>query len=67
MLKIELIECGLDETLREIRENLYSVVGKSSSKKEKDDMIYKAIGALTTLYYTIRVEELDAGTESESD
>ena len=61
MLKLELFDSGLDNVITEIKEDLYSVVGKSTSKKAKDDMIYKTIGALTAVYYTIGVHEVDDG------
>ena len=65
MLKLEILDDGIDNILRDIKEDLYSVVGKSKSKKEKDDMIYKTIGAIRTLYYTIAVREVDDGASTE--
>lgn len=33
MLNIELIECGIDDTLKEIKSDLESILGKRYSKK----------------------------------
>lgn len=49
MLNIELMECGLDDTLKEIKSSLESVLGRSYSKKQKDEVIYKTLGAVNTL------------------
>lgn len=66
MLNIELTEYGVEDTLKEIGEYLESAI-KSKSKKQKNEMIYKALGAINTLYYVIDVTEVDADTESKSD
>jgi len=63
MLNIELIECGLDDTLKEIKSDLESVLGRSYSKKQKDEMIYKTLGAVNTLWYLIGVTETDTDAE----
>lgn len=67
MLNIELTECGLDEILRDINNNLKSVLGRKNSKKQKDDAICKTIGAVNALYQMIMITEVDADTENESD
>ena len=67
MFNIELIECGLDDTLREIRSDLESVLGRSYSKKQKDEMIYKTLSAVNTLLNIIRVTEVYIDTEDKSD
>lgn len=66
MLKIELHECGIENTLREIKDYLKSAI-ESSSKGYKNEMIYKALGAVNALYYVIDVTEVDNDTENESD
>ena len=67
MFNIKLIECGLDDTLREIRSDLESVLGRSYSKKQKDEMIYKILSAVNTLLNIIRVTEVNIDTEDKSD
>lgn len=66
MLKIELNDYGVDDTLKEIGGYLESAI-KTKSKKQKDEKIYKALGAVETLYYVINITETDADTEDESD
>lgn len=66
MLKIELCDYGVEDTLKDISEYLESAI-KSTSKKKKNEIIYKALGAINTLYYVINVEEVDTDTASESD
>ena len=66
MLKIELNECGIENTLREIKDYLKSAI-ETSSKKYKNEMIYKALGAVNALYYVIDVTEVDNDTENEPD
>lgn len=66
MLKIELNERGVENTLIEIRDYLESAI-ETSSKKYKNEMIYKALGAVNALYYVIDVTEVDNDTENESD
>lgn len=66
MLKIELNQYGVEDTLKEISEYLESAI-VSNSKKRKDEIIHKALGAIDTLYYVLDVTEVDADTESESD
>ena len=61
MLKIELCDYGVEDTLKEISEYLESAI-KATSKKEKNEIIYKALGAINTLYYVINVEEVDDST-----
>lgn len=66
MLEIKLNDYGVENTLTEIRNYLESAI-KSDSKKRKNEMIYKALGAVQTLYYTIDVTEVETGAESTSD
>ena len=66
MLEIKLNDYGVENTLTEIRDYLESAI-KSDSKKRKNEMIYKALGAVQTLYYTIDVTEVKTDAESTSD
>lgn len=66
MLKLELRECGLENALEEIGEYLESAL-ESNSKKRKNEMIHKALGAIDALYYILDVTEVDVDTESESE
>lgn len=66
MLEIKLNDYGVENTLTEIRDYLESAI-KSDSKKRKNEMIHKALGAVQALYYTIDVTEVETNTESESD
>ncbi len=66
MLNIELIEYGLDEILKEMKEDLESVLGGQFSKKQKDYVICKTMGAVNALYKMINVTEVDVDTESKS-
>lgn len=63
MLNIELTENGLDITLKQINEDLTSALGRGISKAYKDKMIYKALGAISTLYNMAIV--VDANEEDE--
>lgn len=64
MLKIELCDYGVEDVLKEISEYLEEAI-KSSSKKRKNEIIHKALGAIDTLYYVINVTEVDTDTENE--
>jgi hypothetical protein len=66
MLEIKLNDYGVENTLTEIRDYLESAI-ESDSKKRKNEMIYKALGAIETLYYVIEVTEVETDTESEPD
>ena len=55
-MKIELTDYGLDDTLKMIQKDLDSALGHNS-RRRKDEMIYKALGAINTLWHTIRVSE----------
>lgn len=65
MLKIELHNCGVDDTLRETIRLLESAI-ESKHKKEKDALMNNALGAIETLYRIIDVEEIDLNTSDES-
>lgn len=66
MLEIKLNDYGVGDILREISDYLESAI-KSNSKKQKNEIIHKALGAIETLYYVIEVTEVDDDTESTSD
>ena len=66
MLNIELTEYGIDDTLKMIKNDLESVLGKGYSKKQKDAVMYKTLGAVDTLWNLIQVIEVGADTETES-
>lgn len=67
MLSMELIQDGLDNTLRDMRVDLEDVLGKNVSKQQKDAIIYKTLGAINTLWNMIRVTEVDMDTEDKTD
>jgi hypothetical protein len=66
MLKIELNDYGIEDVLKEISNDLKSAIEKNS-KKQKNEIIYKALGKIETLYYVINITEIDNDTEGESD
>jgi hypothetical protein len=66
MLEIKLDDYGVENTLTKIRDCLESAI-KSNSKKRKNEMIYKALGAVQALYYIIDVTEVEDNTDSTSD
>lgn len=59
MLNIELTEYGLDDTLRDIKDSLSCVLGKSFSKNYKDCAINRAIGALDAVINMSLVTECE--------
>ena len=65
MLKIELCDYGVEDTLKAIGVYLEDAI-KSNSKKRKNEIIHKALGAIDALYYTISVTEVDTDTENET-
>lgn len=66
MLKIELCDYGVEDVLKEIAEYLEEAI-ESNSKKRKNEMMHKALGAIDTLYYMINVTEVNIDTDSKSD
>lgn len=69
MLNIELTSYGLDDTLKDIMNDLELAIGNNISKRRKDEIIYKILGTVNALYQTIQVVEVEdtAGYESESE
>lgn len=57
MLNIKLMECGLDDTLKEMQSDLESVVGTKMSKRRKDEIIYKTLGSIAALWNLITITE----------
>ena len=66
MLNIKLTEYGVDDTLKDIRENLESALGKQTSKRRKDEMIYRALGAVDALWNMISITEISDNTKEEN-
>lgn len=67
MLNVKLTECGFEQVLDDIADNLESVLGKKVSKKQKDEMIYKALGAINALYQLVLVTDVNSYTKCETD
>lgn len=67
MLNVKLTECGFEQVLDDIADNLESVLGKKVSKKQKDEMIYKALGAIDALYQLVLVTDVNSYTKCETD
>lgn len=66
MLKIELHDYGIEQVLKNISEYLEEA-RKSKSNKQKNEMIYKALGAVDTLFYVISVVNISNDTEECTD
>lgn len=64
MINVELRDNGLDNTLKRIKLDLESVLGKNISKKKKDEMIYKTLGAVDALWDMLWIYETDSENES---
>lgn len=67
MLNIELTSFGLDETLKDIMKDLESVLGGDSSKRRKDEVMYKVLGAVTALWNMVQVVEAEPETNVEEE
>lgn len=65
MLKIALTDYGVEDTLKEISGYLESAI-KSKHKKQKDELLNKALGAIETLHYIINIEEVNVDVADES-
>ena len=65
MLKIELSSYGYYDAIKEIRDDLEKAFGKSVSRKQKDEAICKALGAVKALWNLVDVEEIDNDTEGD--
>ncbi len=65
MLNIELTSYGLDEILKEIMRDLKSAIGNNNSKKRKDEVIYKTLGAVNAIWNMVQVTEPDVDKEAE--
>ena len=62
-MQIRLMESGLDEAFREIREALENAL-KARNKLDKDKMIHRALGAVEAIFVMVDVCE---EKESEND
>ena len=62
MLKIELYEYGFENVISEIKFDLDSAL-RSKSKKKKDELITKSLGAIESLDKLVLVREFDDGEE----
>ena len=58
MLNIELSELGVEDVLDDISERLELAI-KSKSKKQKNEIIYRVLGALNTLRFVINITETE--------
>ena len=66
MLEIKLEDYGVEDVLKDICKWLEDAI-KSNSKKKKNEIMNKALGAVDTLYYIINVTDVDKNTEIEQD
>lgn len=64
-LNIGLTYFGLDETLKEVINCLVSAT-RAKTKRNKDELIYKALGEVKALYNVLEVTENKCNTEEES-
>ena len=64
MLEIKLNDYGVDDVLQEICRYLESAI-KSKSKKQKNETMNKALGAIDTLYYLINITDASTNEETE--
>ena len=67
MLNLELTSYGFDEILKEIRIDLESAIDRGVSKKRKDEIIYKTLGAVNALWNMIQVVEVKDIVKDESE
>lgn len=56
-LNIKLTDYGFDDTIETIKHDLESALGNKVSKKRKDEMIYKSLGALDTIWNLLIIED----------
>lgn len=67
MFNIELTSYGLDDTLKDIMDDLESAIGNNISKRKKDEIIYKILGTVNTLYRMVQVVEVEDIVKDESE
>ena len=67
MLKAELTYYGLDDTLKEIMADLEGAVGKEHSKKRKDEILYKTLGAINAIFNMMRVSEAEPKSDEKEE
>ena len=56
-MKIKLTNWGLDDTLRDMKNNLCNALGRDISKNDKDSAMREAIGSIEALINLIIIEE----------
>ena len=66
MLNVEMTVYGIDDTLKEMRIDLEDALGRGVSKKRKNELIYKTLGAINTLWNLINVTK-DVNGDSEDE
>ena len=66
MLEIKMTSYGYYDTIKEIRINLEEALGKKISKKQKDEAICKALGAVTALWNLVELNEIDSDSDMET-
>ena len=64
MLNIELLSYGVDDIMKQIVEDL-RVALSSNSKRQKDAMIAKTLGAINAIQNMIIIMEVDNDTTAE--
>lgn len=62
MLTIKLYKYGLENVLKEAQRDLESALD-TKSKKQKNELIFKVLGAVKTLHKVIVVDEYDNDAE----
>ena len=66
MLKIELNDYGIEDTLKEISIDLESAI-ESRSKKQKNEIMNRVLGAIETLCYIMNITEVDVDIENKGE
>lgn len=67
MLNIELDDYGVENVLEDIRDCLEDALDNNISKKQKNEAICKALGAVKALCYMIKISEVDTDAEVKPD
>ena len=65
MLEIKLVEYGVDDVLKNICKWLEDAIN-SNSKKKKNEIMNRALGAIDTLYYIVNIKDVGDNEECES-
>lgn len=67
MLEIKVTSYGYYDTIKEIRINLEKALGKKVSKKQKDEAICKALGAVTALWNLVELDDINNDIEADNE